>query len=344
MHCLTRFLARRDGLFAILASVLLVVIIGLLDYATGPELDFSIFYLLPIALAAWVGGTVPGVAIALFSTAFALVDDKLTAPPYGHDLIPYWNALADLGFYLLATSLLAKVHAARRLERALVEFLVHDLRSPLVTIGMALRILGREHSDTTDGHGRLIANARASASRAAAMVDSLLDVSRLEGSRMPLDFRPTDPLEIVQSAVEQVSFWAETEGLRIDVEAPAGLPAVLADGAAVGRVLANLLGNAIKHSPEGAAITVGVRPASEHTVRFDVTDRGPGVPPRWAGRVFERHAQVEARANGAAVGTGLGLTFCRLAVTAHGGRIWLQSRPGVETTFSFELPTAPRPA
>ena len=81
-------------------------------------------------------------------------------------------------------------------------------------------------------------------------------------------------------------------------------------------------------------------PTGNGRVRLDGTYHGPGIPRHWARKVFHRHAQVEARKEGAAVGTGLGLTFCRLAVVSHGGRIWVDSEPGKRTTFSFELPVA----
>lgn len=340
MSKLSQFAARRSRLFWLLASLLLTVLIGILDYATGPELGFSIFYLFPVALAAWYSGRAAGFCLSVFCAAFWLVDEQLTAVVGANALLAYWNAVVRLEFYLLVTVAVTQLEAARQLERALTEFVVHDLKSPLITIGMALRILRRGPAADDPEQLRLIEMAQASTERTASMVSSLLDVSRLERHRMPLSPQATEPAELVRVAVDQLHFWAESEGLTIGAEVAEGAPLVRADRDVIIRVLVNLIGNAIKHGPSGSRIEVRAAPAGSGSIRFDVTDYGPGIPRHWAKRVFRRHAQVEARKEGAAVGTGLGLTFCRLAVVSHGGRIWVDSEPGKRTTFSFELPVA----
>jgi two-component system sensor histidine kinase VicK len=103
------------------------------------------------------------------------------------------------------------------------------------------------------------------------------------------------------------------------------------------RVLVNLLSNALKYTPSGKTITVSAK-VTDEGVHFAVTDEGPGIPKEYLHRIFDRFVQVEARKAGAPVGTGLGLTFCKLAVEAHGGRIWLESEVGKGTTVHFLLP------
>ena len=106
------------------------------------------------------------------------------------------------------------------------------------------------------------------------------------------------------------------------------------------RVLVNLLSNAIKYSPAGAVVTLAASSPHPRRVVLAVTDHGPGVPRAWLKRAFDKFEQVGARKAGAAVGSGLGLAFCKLAVAAQGGRIWMESEPGVRTVVSVELPVA----
>jgi signal transduction histidine kinase len=103
------------------------------------------------------------------------------------------------------------------------------------------------------------------------------------------------------------------------------------------RILVNLLSNALKYTPSGGTITLTVA-MDDGWVHFSVKDQGPGIPKEYLERIFDRFVQVEARKAGAAVGTGLGLTFCKLAVEAHGGRIWLESEVGNGTTVHFVMP------
>ena len=120
------------------------------------------------------------------------------------------------------------------------------------------------------------------------------------------------------------------------------LPLAFADAGLSLRVLINLVSNAIKYTPSGGVVTVSASFAHSQRVVLAVTDHGPGVPREWAKRVFGKFEQVEARRSGAAIGTGLGLAFCKLAVVAQGGRIWIDSEPDVQTVVSFELPAGER--
>lgn len=140
--------------------------------------------------------------------------------------------------------------------------------------------------------------------------------------------------------MQQQSLWAQQQGVSLTTQVDTGAGHVFADEALILRVLLNLIGNAIKASPQGSAITVRVAPHESCQVVFSVADQGPGVPKEWATKVFDRYAQVEIRKARGTVGTGLGLTFCKLAVEAHSGRIWLESEPPQGTTLFFTLPRA----
>lgn len=141
---------------------------------------------------------------------------------------------------------------------------------------------------------------------------------------------------LLQESVAAVAGLAELEGLGLQIEADAELPPVSCDRHLVGRVISNLLSNAIKHTPAGGTITLKLerRPVE---VIVSVADTGSGIPEEYLGRIFEKFTQAENDAR-AHRGTGLGLTFCKMAVEAHGGRIWAQSEVGAGSTFSFALP------
>ncbi len=127
--------------------------------------------------------------------------------------------------------------------------------------------------------------------------------------------------------------------MTLDIDAPDGLPKARADSELLRRILVNIIGNAIKFSPEGGAIRVSVR-AEHRSVRVMVTDQGPGIPAEYHDKIFDKFGQVESRQTGRKYSTGLGLAFCKMAVEAQGGRIGLDSEIGAGSTFWFTLPIA----
>jgi signal transduction histidine kinase len=168
-----------------------------------------------------------------------------------------------------------------------------------------------------------------------AMINGILDVSRLEAGQMPLNLQPCNLNERVQAAVALLTGLSASHDLRL-VLAP-GNPVILCDPDLVQRVIANLLGNALKHTPAGTAVVVTVAVVGG-SVRVAVQDAGPGIAPEFQKLVFEKFSQAGLRAEGRQFSTGLGLAFCELAVKAHGGSIGVESQVGQGSTFWFVLP------
>ncbi len=132
-----------------------------------------------------------------------------------------------------------------------------------------------------------------------------------------------------------------TEGVTLRLELPATLPSMLYDESKIERVLANLMDNAFKYTPKNGEICIAATPGATD-VQVSVTDAGPGIPEAERQRIFERFTQVQGDAVARRRGFGLGLTFCKLAVEAHGGAIWVEPGPGgVGARFIFTLPFAP---
>jgi signal transduction histidine kinase len=167
------------------------------------------------------------------------------------------------------------------------------------------------------------------------MADDLLDVSRLEAGRFELDASPVPPAELVAEAVAASATAAQSAGLSLEESVGPGLPPVVADAGRIRRVLANLLANAVRHTPAGGRVAVRALPG-EGCVRFEIEDTGEGIAAEDQERVFERFVQLPGSL--AAGGTGLGLTLAKEIVEAHGGRIGVDSEPGRGSTFWFEMP------
>ena len=232
----------------------------------------------------------------------------------------------------------------RRLERlellrdSLVHMIVHDLRSPLAGIRAYLDLL------KLDGAGRLdremtqsIDEARKVAVEMTDMVSDLLDVSRLEAGKMPLELVLTDLGIVATDAVTGIGAAARRVSLQLQ-QAPERLRAMI-DASVIRRVIANLVGNAIKFTPASGRIRVSVQ-GVEGSVRVSVADTGGGIPREFHDKIFEKFGQVEAARHGTKHSSGLGLTFCKFAVEAHGGTIGMESVVGQGSTFWFLVPVA----
>jgi signal transduction histidine kinase len=231
-----------------------------------------------------------------------------------------------------------ELQAARETQEQVTQFLVHDLRSPLTTVTSVVSVLrsARGQRDPDPAQDELLDAAEVSVGWLLTLITALLDASRLESGAMPLAPRSLDIAEVTGPAVEQVALWAGLGGMEVRVETPEEGTRVVADPEVTVRVLVNLLSNAIKYSPPGSVIALRVSNDQPGAATFSVADQGPGIPSEWAGRMFERFA-VGPRTAGVPA-SGLGLHFCKLAVEAQGGRIWLASEVGKGTVVSFTLP------
>lgn len=218
----------------------------------------------------------------------------------------------------------------------LTNMVVHDMRSPLMGITGNLEILemyAEKKLSCEDMES--LRNARSSSLVLVDMVTSLLDISRLEQGQMPLCLTCSDMDDLIQDALnslgsltKQVSLLYQRQNVPVMVTCDANL---------ITRVIANLVGNAIKFAPEGSKVTVLAEKAGEG-VKLCVADAGNGIPLQYHEKIFEKFGQVETLQNRKRYSTGLGLTFCKLAVEAHGGKIGVESEVGRGSTFWFTLP------
>jgi len=172
------------------------------------------------------------------------------------------------------------------------------------------------------------------------MINDLLDVSKMESGSLELEYQPVAAADVVGQALSQVAPLAKADRIALISNVPADMAGFQADGEKLRRVLVNLIGNALKFTPEGGTVTVaGHMDTAAQRMIFAVSDTGEGIPREAFEQIFEKFGQVSGRAGGRYMSTGLGLTFCKMAVEAHGGHIWVESELGKGSTFSFSIPT-----
>ena len=222
----------------------------------------------------------------------------------------------------------------RELEKVrddLVHMIVHDMRSPLQGV---LTLLATMRRQVREGEmAETLDDAVYAARELGRMANDLLDVSRLEQGKMPLEMKSCDLIELAREVV--INFPSD-EMRQVIVEN--GKPAsVECDAGLVRRVLENLVSNGIKHTPAGTEVRVSAV-TGETAVRVQVRDNGGGVPAEVRQRIFEKFGGVRTRANGDYHSVGLGLAFCKLAVQAHGGAIGVEDAEGGGSVFWFDLP------
>jgi signal transduction histidine kinase len=238
----------------------------------------------------------------------------------------------------------AQLEELLRLREELADMIVHDLRNPLTVIANGLQLLeGAAVEEADREYVAAVADTMRRASRRVeGLVDTLLDIARLEEGSLELDRRPLDLGPLAAEVIAEERHLAQAKDVTLEAELPPDLPQVLADRDVLLRVLINLLDNALKFTEAGGRVWVEARRAEPDAVRVDVVDTGPGIPEGERERIFEKFTQVRGRSQPRR-GSGLGLAFCRMAVEAHGGRIWVEDGPGGKgSRFAFTLPRAGR--
>jgi PAS domain S-box-containing protein len=226
--------------------------------------------------------------------------------------------------------------ALDQLRTDLTSMLFHDLRSPLGNIISSLEVMQDTIEENDEDLGAIISVAKRSSRRLSRLIDSLLDINMLESGRAVLRKNPYHISELLSEAIVEVRPIAEAKGQLLEVkQASESLPMLEVDDDMIRRVLINLVENAVKYTPSDGEISILITKL-ENEIQIGVKDTGPGIDPVDQKRIFEKFARVERQ--GRSKGLGLGLAFCRLAIEAHGGKIWVESGPEQGSAFYFTLP------
>lgn len=228
------------------------------------------------------------------------------------------------------------VRASLRSRDEMLGVVSHDLRNPVAAVKMLSRtLLAAGESDRTQAHESIELIFQA-AEQMDALIRDLLDVNRLDAGKLAISAVPVEPSVLLTDSLQTLRPLVEEKGIALDLQIETALPKVAADRDRIQQTLSNLVGNAIKFSPAGSKIVVVARNDSESVV-FSVLDGGRGIAAGDLPRIFDRYWQSSRTDR---QGAGLGLAIAKGIVEAHGGKIWIESRPGEGTIASFTLPLA----
>jgi two-component system sensor histidine kinase KdpD len=230
----------------------------------------------------------------------------------------------------------AKAEAAQeseKLKSTLLDALAHEFKTPLTSIKAAATALLSEIPQS-NAHRELLTVVEEESDRLSDLVTEAIQMARIEAGKLQLQRQPVSAALIVDTALRK--FRNRVEDRPITIQIDSSMPAVEADEELVSMVLQQLVDNALKYSPPDLPLVISAR-EEEGSLVMSVTDKGPGIPEHEQARIFEKFYRGDANRQ-STPGTGMGLTIAREIVKAHGGRIWLHSRPGQGSTFSFSLP------
>ena len=264
---------------------------------------------------------------------------RLSAP--GRHYQPEDIALVEefarrMGMALENARLYRQAQEAARGREHFLAIVSHDLRNPLNAIAFSTALLSRSvlASEGQTRERKQVETIQRAVQRMTKLIEDLLELAGLESGRMELARTPISAGALIDEAAEMLRPLALEKGVALETELPARAPVVEADRERVMQILSNLVGNAIKFTPEGGTVKVACR-LEEGQVAFSVADSGPGIAPEHLQHIFDRFWQARAERN---KGVGLGLSIAKGLVEAHGGRLRVQSELGRGATFTFTLP------
>jgi two-component system phosphate regulon sensor histidine kinase PhoR len=223
------------------------------------------------------------------------------------------------------------------MRRDFISNVSHELRTPLAGIKALTETLQDGALEDPPAARRFLNMIKAEVDSLHLMVAELLELSRIESGRVPLEIKRTQAADIITPAFNRLHIQAERAQLEMTLDCPDNLPDVLADADRLQQVIVNMMHNAIKYTSEGGRVLVSARQVDKY-VEFAVQDTGKGIPDTDLPRIFERFYKVDKSRSSS--GTGLGLAIAKHLVEAHQGKIWAESEVGIGSIFHFTIPIA----
>jgi two-component system sensor histidine kinase GlrK len=217
----------------------------------------------------------------------------------------------------------------------------HELRNPLSTIRMGIQLLSEKSEVTfTEKQKKLLAILGEESTRVLELVNSMLDLSKMEAGMMTYHLEKNDLSPLMDQAIKEMEPLAEAKKISLSGERMGGLPMLKMDSERILQALRNLIGNAVKFTPAGGRVTLSARPTDGGVrgVSVSVADTGPGIPAESLSSIFDKYQQVIPNGSHPVKGTGLGLALVKEIITSHGGKVWAESKTGQGSTFIFILP------
>jgi two-component system sensor histidine kinase GlrK len=250
----------------------------------------------------------------------------IVSPPEISELAKAFNLMCD------------RLKEVDKIKSDFFSSMSHELRTPLSSIKEGINLLREgEGGVTTDKQNRLLAILTAESNRLINLVNSLLDLSKMEAGMMTYAFEEGRLGPLIESVIVEMAPLVEAKKISLEAKVGPELPLVKMDGERILQALRNLIGNAVKFTQKGGQVTVSTRLANSK-IEVSVADTGPGIPKENLALIFEKFYQVPLKDSGKMKGTGLGLAIVKHIITAHGGRVWAESQLGQGSTFIFLLP------
>ena len=269
-------------------------------------------------------------------------DDFLTKP---HNRLVLGARVRSLLKLKAATDALENsLRKLRELEKVrddLMKMIVHDLKTPLTSVLATLEMLADgDFGEVTTTQKAAIADAETKSEDLLGLIDDILEVARIEDAAINLSLERIAPAALLAELVYEWGHRFTQEGATSSTSVADDAPVFSADKGLIKRVFSNLIQNALTHSSHPVHLDLSAR-RSGRGVLFTVTDNGPGIPPEYHDLIFRKFGQVDMPRSPRTRSSGIGLTFCKLVVERHGGRIWVKSAEGEGSSFYIELPVDP---
>jgi len=269
-------------------------------------------------------------------------DDFLTKP---HNRLVLGARVRSLLKLKAATDALEdSLRKLRELERVrddLMKMIVHDLKTPLTSVLATLEMLADgDFGEVSTPQKVAIGDVESKSEDLLALIDDILEVARIEEANITLTLAPMAPGALLAELVHEWGHRFQQEQTTVFVSVADDAPVFTGDKGLIKRVFSNLIQNAVTHSSRAVHLELSARRAG-HGVLFTVSDNGPGIPPEYHEVIFRKFGQVEMPRTPRTRSSGLGLTFCKLVVERHRGRIWVNSAEGKGSSFYIELPSDP---
>jgi len=235
-----------------------------------------------------------------------------------------------------------QLETANRHKSQFLASMSHELRTPLNAIIGFSQVLDEQlFGELNARQRRYVQHIGESGRHLLALINDVLDLSKVEAGRMELELGPVSLGNVLENGLTMLRDRAVRHGIELNLELDSGITCVEADERKVKQIVFNLLANAVKFTPDGGHVDVVLRAEIGEPVQISVRDTGPGIAPEDHERIFEEFVQVGRTATTPQEGTGLGLSVVKKFVELHNGRVWVESRPGAGSTFTFTLPLSP---
>ncbi len=325
--------------------LLLLLLVSWLDFVTGFEISFSIFYLVPVSLGAWVIGAGAGLLVSAAAGVTWFFMDAVSGHIYGSASIAYWNSSVRLLFFAITSFSLSKIRSSMDLAREqsilkseMVSLVSHEVNNALVSISLASTLLREgEEAEIEASRKKFYEILQQTQLKLAQLVKAFLAKARLESGKFKLELQRVELRALALEAISSLSLLAAEKNVAVETQFPERILSVSGDPDALSLVVTNLIGNAIKYTPSAGKVIIRTAAADPGLVELSVIDTGVGISAGELEAIFSGFYRT-ASGKKQAKGIGIGLKVSHELLEAHGSALKVESAAGSGSRFYFRLP------